>query len=392
MPYDLNNPQLDFDLENQIQKAAFLRGQKMEDQKTKQYTGRKFSTPYQPMTGIGDALTNLSGESRREDAEQHMRTLGTEEERRLMALTSELNAPQNIDYTNQQALIEESARRANIAQKMSMLPKGRKAAEALLKDANAFPLTMGKTGQQQANLTGMQEARQQHAGSQRELTAQANSDLSLQEHLQNMERDASKPVAAAAGSAKSREKSAELAKLEGIILNAQTMLEDRPQGVGWKTLLHDNLLQRTDPDGVALRAALAGLSADKIHELSGAAVSAKEYERLAPYLPAAGNDAATVRKKLDGLMKEIDLIKSDRTKVWTPAPLEPKLDSGTVPPIPPVIGNEVDQSNLQEQQTAPAQALPMTNGASEKLEVVDTMTIDNVVYEKLSNGDVREKK
>lgn len=352
MPYDLNNPQLDFDLENQIQKAAFLRSQKMEDQKTEQYTGRKFSTPYQPMTQIGDALTNMSGQHRREAAENHMRTLGTEEERRLMALNNELNQKQEIDYTNQQDLIRESARRADIASRMSMLPKGRKAAQALLKDANAFPLTMGKTGHQEANLTEMQEKRQDFKGNQRELTAQSNSDLSLQEHLQRMEENALKPVKTATGGAKAKQAEDDFNTMVTRIQRTREMVKDNPNAVGWKTLMHDTVLQRLYPDGVATRASLGSLSAEKIHELSGAAVSTKEFERLRTFLPSGGDSHKTVTDKLENMYKELMAIKRDRPENVLSADDEGGDDELVA--IPPIVGDEVDNANMQAEMKPPS--------------------------------------
>lgn len=72
-----------------------------------------------------------------------------------------------------------------------------------------------------------------------------------------------------------------------------------PEATGYKGYLPSAILDRySDPKGVAARAAIADLGSLVIHERSGAAVTAAEYPRLAPFIPAATDDSETVRKKL----------------------------------------------------------------------------------------------
>lgn len=67
---------------------------------------------------------------------------------------------------------------------------------------------------------------------------------------------------------------------------------------GWKNVLPNQVLNRMDPKGVDTRAAIADLGSMVIHDRSGAAVTASEFPRLAPFVPTATDDPATVRKKL----------------------------------------------------------------------------------------------
>jgi len=74
--------------------------------------------------------------------------------------------------------------------------------------------------------------------------------------------------------------------------------EADPNATGLKGLLPGGILNRVDPKGVEARAAIADLGSLVIHDRSGAAVSASEFPRLAPFIPSANDDAATVKKKL----------------------------------------------------------------------------------------------
>lgn len=68
---------------------------------------------------------------------------------------------------------------------------------------------------------------------------------------------------------------------------------------GLKGYLPNQLLNRMDPAGVDARAAIADLGSLVIHDRSGAAVTAAEFPRLAPFIPTEKDDQATVEKKLN---------------------------------------------------------------------------------------------
>lgn len=98
----------------------------------------------------------------------------------------------------------------------------------------------------------------------------------------------------------------------GLVANSQSlsnidralkMVEEYPQAFGLANVMGDTVRQRTDPKGVSARAAVADIGSLKIHDRSGAAVTAAEFPRLKPFIPSANDNPETVKKKLT-LLKE----------------------------------------------------------------------------------------
>jgi hypothetical protein len=85
---------------------------------------------------------------------------------------------------------------------------------------------------------------------------------------------------------------------------ALTMLEARPESLGLKNYVGDPIMQRVDPGGVEVRAMIADIGGQKIHDRSGAAVTVGEAERLKPYIPAATDSPAAAAKKLQLFRQE----------------------------------------------------------------------------------------
>lgn len=75
-------------------------------------------------------------------------------------------------------------------------------------------------------------------------------------------------------------------------------LEANPDAVGWKGYAPDAVLNRADPAGTQARASLADIGSLKIHERSGAAVTASETPRLKPFIPSISDDYDTALTKL----------------------------------------------------------------------------------------------
>lgn len=76
-------------------------------------------------------------------------------------------------------------------------------------------------------------------------------------------------------------------------------LNGRPKSVGVGTgALGTTFTNLNDPDGTAVRAAIAEIGAVKIHDLSGAAVSASEAPRFTPFVPTITDPPAVIRAKL----------------------------------------------------------------------------------------------
>lgn len=96
-----------------------------------------------------------------------------------------------------------------------------------------------------------------------------------------------------------------LGNIDNLIANLKTEVkreeETGDSHLGGWNYLGDTIRQRTDPEGVPLRAAIANISGQVIHDRSGAAVTVGEMERLKPFLPAPTDDTATALKKAETL-------------------------------------------------------------------------------------------
>jgi hypothetical protein len=91
---------------------------------------------------------------------------------------------------------------------------------------------------------------------------------------------------------------------------ALALVSGAPQAVGFIRGLGDTANQRLDPGGVEARQAITDIAGQIMSDRSGAAVPAAEMVRLTPYLPAVTDTPDTVRKKLEGLKRELASIQS----------------------------------------------------------------------------------
>jgi hypothetical protein len=126
------------------------------------------------------------------------------------------------------------------------------------------------------------------------------------------------------------------------IARAEELLTKTPEATGmFKGMMPDAILNRTDKEGTATRAALAELAATKVHDLSGAAVSVSEFGRLKPFLPQPTDNADTLRTKLAGMKAEVEDIVNATNQIYSeeqgykPIPsLAPKLAApADAPPV-----------------------------------------------------------
>lgn len=90
----------------------------------------------------------------------------------------------------------------------------------------------------------------------------------------------------------------------GKIDKALSLVGAKPGSLGAMNYLPDAVTQRIDPQGVEVRAIVADIGGQKIHDRSGAAVSVGESARLRPYIPAATDTPETVRTKLQQFRSE----------------------------------------------------------------------------------------
>lgn len=98
---------------------------------------------------------------------------------------------------------------------------------------------------------------------------------------------------------------------------ALAAIDAYPASLGASNYLGDTIRQRTDPKGIEARALVADIGSLKIHDRSGAAVTASETPRLKPFIPAATDDPATVKKKLGLFRQEYQAIQSDINNTYT---------------------------------------------------------------------------
>ena len=103
------------------------------------------------------------------------------------------------------------------------------------------------------------------------------------------------------------ENDAALRKIE----DALAAIDEYPDALGGMNMLGDTLRQRTDPKGVKARALVADIGSLKLHDRSGAAVTAAETPRLKPFIPSAIDTPDTVRTKLGLFKREYQAIQDD---------------------------------------------------------------------------------
>lgn len=137
-----------------------------------------------------------------------------------------------------------------------------------------------------------------------------------------------------------------LSKIDEAIAGVQRY----PNALGLKNLMGDAVRQRTDPEGVAIRAMIADIGSMKIHDRSGAAVSAAEYPRLKPFVPSANDEPAAAVEKLRLFKREYELmqqgINSFYSDGYKPPPARPA--ASTPPAQPPAPSQQPPQSLPQQ--------------------------------------------
>lgn len=89
----------------------------------------------------------------------------------------------------------------------------------------------------------------------------------------------------------------------GNINRAIESVTNYPKAFGMQNIVGDTAMQRIDPKGVEARRDVANLGSLVIHDRSGAAVTAKEFPRLAPFIPNATDTPKAITEKLKGFKK-----------------------------------------------------------------------------------------
>ena len=93
-----------------------------------------------------------------------------------------------------------------------------------------------------------------------------------------------------------------------------------PDAVGpWNYVARGPVANWWQPGGAEARAMVADIGSLKIHDRSGAAVTASESPRLAPFIPLVTDPAPIVKTKLEKFAKEYRNILMDQYQVYGPA-------------------------------------------------------------------------
>lgn len=103
----------------------------------------------------------------------------------------------------------------------------------------------------------------------------------------------------------------------GKIDRALAAVDEYPDAFGSKNMLGDAIRQRTDPKGITGRALIADIGSLKIHDRSGAAVTAAETPRLKPFIPNVNDHPETIKKKLALFQQEYKAIQDDIGATYT---------------------------------------------------------------------------
>ncbi len=131
-----------------------------------------------------------------------------------------------------------------------------------------------------------------------------------------------------------------LALVQGLTVDDEAGDKSATGKKGW---VPNQILNRMDPAGIATRAAIADLGSLVVHDRSGAAVTASEFPRLAPFIPTEKDDATTVEKKLSLFVKNYAGIIDDATEFYR--------DSGYK--VPTMASFEVDKVKAMKNKPEP---------------------------------------
>lgn len=97
-------------------------------------------------------------------------------------------------------------------------------------------------------------------------------------------------------------------------------LDQRPSSVGIKNAMPfaEKVQQYLDPNGVDVRADVSRIGSQKVHDISGAAVSLSESKRFSPWIPDPSDTPETIRNKLKNIREEATSINNQIRSQYRP--------------------------------------------------------------------------
>lgn len=107
-----------------------------------------------------------------------------------------------------------------------------------------------------------------------------------------------------------------------------------PSGLGVQNMLGDAINQRMDPKGVKIRALISSIAGQKFHDLSGAAVSVQEADRLKPFIPGVNDMPEAARQKLLLFKNEYSMMQNELAQGRSAADVSKRAVSGQSPADP----------------------------------------------------------
>jgi hypothetical protein len=135
------------------------------------------------------------------------------------------------------------------------------------------------------------------------------------------------------------ENRSQLSKIDSALAE----VDQNPEAFGGQNYLPDAVTQRMSgksySGGVPTRAKVADIGSLVIHDRSGAAVSASEMPRLAPFIPTATDSAEVVKSKLQNLRANIASLQEETEAFYSPEagyqaiPKQGGADKGAADPL-----------------------------------------------------------
>lgn len=167
------------------------------------------------------------------------------------------------------------------------------------------------------------------AGEIRANEDQARQDAAFGLAEKNADIAAEANVRAARADARAEQERIPAAAATGIQENLKTLreldaalngLNGRPQSIGPGTgVLGDTFTQYNDPEGTGVRAGVGAVGAFKIHDLSGAAVSASEAPRFTAFVPTVQDRPEVAKAKLEKFREQLQAQIREANDFYAPA-------------------------------------------------------------------------